>query len=403
VKALRILAFAVVALSSSAFAAPDDAPPKVELPLGPYVRPGRPLDVRVVGGADRVRAPGTPWALPQGDRGDEFILQLTEATAGVLSLEIERGGRVERTSMTVETLPEDGRLVGVRGDDKAPSGSREFKLPTTGLPTVREAWLLLDDVAGAGAPQDAHETPIFAAFDERYAASRPLHEPLLSPPDPAAFAASAELASAAPRLPPDVGTILTLLASAEIVLVLVLHSRRSTPWNCAAWLGAPAIAACAFLVGADRLPGALSATATALDGTMGRFVLVRVEARRAGHARFALPSPASSAAMIRYAPDDATVTSASAGREVALDLLAGESRLFAYVLRLKLDADGTERIRLSFDSPAPPVVPSGLSAWLAGFGLLVQETTFPPKWSLPTATGTVVVPEAHSYWVAPAK
>ena len=71
---------------SFAVSAQADDGPRIELPLGPYVRPGRPLDVRVVGGADHVRAPGTPWALPQGERGDEFLLQPTQETALRLDL-----------------------------------------------------------------------------------------------------------------------------------------------------------------------------------------------------------------------------------------------------------------------------------------------------------------------------
>ena len=44
----------------------DSAPLRVDLPLGARVRPGRPLCVRVAGGAARVRTGTSPWARPQG-------------------------------------------------------------------------------------------------------------------------------------------------------------------------------------------------------------------------------------------------------------------------------------------------------------------------------------------------
>jgi hypothetical protein len=399
VKALRIFAFAAVAFSSTAYAAPDDAPPKIELPLGPYVRPGRPLDVRVIGGADRVRAPGTPWALPQGERGDEFILQLTEATVGVLSLEIDRGGRVERTSMTVETLPVDKRVVGVRGDDAASPGALALRLPDSGLPTVREGWLLLDDVSGHVVP-NAVEDSLRAIRDAR-AAARPFEEPLLFPPDPAAFVTMSRVAASAPMLPGDVGVLLALLAGVEVALVVVLRSRDVSRWRRAAWLAMPSLVATAFIFAGGRLPGALSATAGGLYGRFPLFVVVRVEARRDGHARFVLPDVASSAAMIRFSADDATVADASVGREVVLDLRAGESRLFAYSMRSNRESGVMQELSMYWSNPGSPV-PEALRSWIEGHGFDAEGIDNPFTWmSLPRAVGTVVVPGAHALAATP--
>jgi hypothetical protein len=396
VKAWRILACAVAVVSSTALAAPDDAPPKVELPLGPYVRPGRPLDVRVIGGADRVRAPGTPWALPQGARGDEFILQLTEATVGVLSLEIDRGGRVERTSTAVETLPRDGKI----GAFTSRSGNERSIFPNIDfvkdrMPTLPEGWLLLDlvydvDLRPSAMPRFWRAEPI----DPR---ARGFMDPLLLTPDPRLFAATAEAAVRAPALPAGPATALTLCAAAELALALLLALRRDGPWRRAAWLCAPAVVCVAYVVSGDRLPGALRADATTVF--MPKYdralVLVRVDARRTGEAVFDLPASATSAAVLRYAPDDSTVESVSAGRRVELIVPAGQSRLFAYSIDAEWPFPG------SGDVSAPsPTVPNALHDWIADAGF--ERVEKPPSGYgapselLPTTRGTAVVAGLHA-------
>jgi hypothetical protein len=396
-----ILAFAAVVLGRAVAFASDAEPPKVELPLGPYVRPGRPLDVRVVGGAERVRAPGTPWALPQGERGDEFILQLTDATVGVLQLEVQRGGAIERVAQPVETLPADATIVGVRGDGAASPGTRPLRLSALGLPTVAEGWLLLDDIADGAAPPGA--TDLLRTLRELPPAARPFRVPLLFGTDEGAFVCAAKVAASAPRLPADVALVLELLAAAELVVLAILRFREASSVRHAAWLGVPAVVALAFLATPGRLPGALSATAVAVDAP-GRVVLVYVEARRDGAARFVLPAGTTGAAMIRYSAADATVADASAGREVVLDLRAGESRLFAYAVERSFEALETSLPILGYsttDARSPPP-PKPLRNWLEGRGFERVRSTcmrFSGA-SLPRAADTVVIP-AGSAWVLP--
>jgi len=395
-----ILAFALVAFAGSASAAPDGETPRVELPLGPYVRAGRPLDVRVVGGADRVRAPGTPWALPQGERGDEFILQLTDATVGVLALEIDRGGRIERVTQTVETLPADAVVVGVRGDGDVPAGARALRLPATGLPSVDEGWLLLDDVADGSAPAEA--PAVLDLLRGMPPQARPFRMPLLFAPDGGAFVAGAKIAESAPKLPSDVALVLEVLAVAEVLLLVILRFRDASTVRRAAWLGLPPIAALAFVASPGRLPGAISATAFAVD-VHERCVFVRVEARRAGVARFVVPQESTGAAMIRFSADDATVDGASAGREVVLDLRPGESRLFAYNTNLSWEAPLPA---FGLDGARGGAVPGALESWLAGRGLMVSEARRSLSTSvgaLPRAEGAVVIPAGEVSVFPPSK
>jgi hypothetical protein len=365
VRIAPVFALTLAAWAAPAFAVPDGEPPRVELPLGPYVRPGRPLDVRVIGGADRLRAAGTPWALPQGERGDEFILQTTAATVGLLSLEIERGGRVEQASVPVETLKADGVVVGIpTGATSAscgvvvPSGARVLSLDRAGLPTVDEGWLLLDVVAEQLAPKTASER--LARLAALPPAVRPFAEPLLLTPDPRPFIVAAEAAARGPGLPGDVAAALGLLALTEVVLVGILGLRRDRPWRRSAWIAAPALAAFAFVVTGDRLPGALRVDAMLLgSGRTADLVLIRIEARRAGSASFELPAAASSAAVLRHSADDATVSSVSAGRRVDVDLPAGQSRLFAFTISSEVAPTGR-----------PGAPPPSLANWLTGLGLV---------------------------------
>lgn len=408
-----ILAFALIALTSVASAAPDGDVPRVEFPLGPYVRAGRPLDVRIVGGADRVRAPGTPWALPQGARGDEFILQLTDATVGVLPLEIERDGRVERVTQTVETLPADAVVVGVRGDGDVPAGARALRLPATGLPTVNEGWLLLDD-GPDGVPRP------FQDVGGWMRAERGFVEPMLLDPDPRPFVAMAEAADHAPRLPPDTALALMLLAVVEAALLGVLAIRRDAPWRRAAWLILPAVGALVFECRGAGLPGAIRADAAAVvvthigNGSGTALILVRVEARRAGRASFELPpadasavasahdgsraapdtlasATTSSAAVLRYGPDDSTVETVAAGRRVDVDLPAGQIRLFAYAVT-GIRPSGPPQFESSILTRSAQASPR-LLEWARASGFRAKDDGWAraPAWMLPRSSECVVI------------
>lgn len=405
-KAWGILASALVAFSSTAFAAPDDAPPKVELPLGPYVRPGRPLDVRVIGGADRVRAPGTPWALPQGDRGDEFILQMPAAVSDIVSFEIDRGGRVERMSVRAEVLPADVNVVGLfDGDSLWPQWTHVVRtvrlpsqMPRTGLPTVPEGWMLLDG------PKDQNNVFGQWWYGDMAPAMRGFRQPVLLPPGSAAFEATADAVQRAPCLPSGVAAALALCAGLECALVLLLAFRRDRTFVRFAWLATAPIAALAFVLTGDRLPGALRADAVAVfipgSEAATTVVFVRVAARRDGRATFDLPAAASSAAVLRYSSDDATVESLSAGRRVEMDVPAGQTRLFGFsVSGISPEYHPGPARRLPGDPrPEGAAIPPRLRAWIDGAGWRADEVglpEFPPE-CLPTARGTVVVPAFHA-------
>jgi hypothetical protein len=296
----------------------------------------------------------------------------------------------------VEVLPEDAHVVGVHGDGAVAAGDRAVRLPATGLPTVPEGWLLFDGLAPGLAPDDVEIR--LGRVESLSGWGRSFAEPLLLPPDAAAFATAARAAVEAPMIPTSVGVLLALLAGVEVTLVVVLHLRIASPWRRTAWLGLPPIAALVFIVVGQRLPGALSATAIALDGGFGRLVVVRVEARRNGSARFVLPPQATSAAMVRFSADDATVAGASAGREVVLDLHAGESRLFAYAFHEHPAGEtvvsvGLWEKRLGAIAPVPDV----LRPWIEGHGLAAEGDPQPfTSASLPRAEGTVVVAGAHA-------
>ena len=376
-------------LTATTTAAADDASPRAELPLGPFVRPGRPVDVRVPG-ADRVRLPGGAWALPQGERGDEFVLQATEAVAGALVLEVERGGAVDHVTVPADVLPAGGAVVGQMGDaeTKQPA-SRVVRLRRQDLPTVAEGWLLLDDVVGTGVPPQV--TSRLELLRRVPIAARGLFDPSALPPDARPFAAAAEAAALGPRLPAEVGAAFALLGAAECVLAVVLALRRDSPWRRAAWLSVPAAVAAAFLLVCDPLPGPLRADAVAVTtGQDGEtFVLVRVEARRAGRASFEVPAGASSAVVLRFAADDATIASVSAGRRVEVDLPAGQSRVFAYVLTPGAGEAGGLSDTLREAAPVPPA----LAAWLGSMGAPAgAEGSYGfPAGLLPRARGTAVV------------
>jgi hypothetical protein len=335
----RALAAALCAsLATAAFASPDDAPPRVELPDGPVVRANGPLTVRVAGGADRVRAPGTPWALPVGDRGDEFVLQMPAAVSVPLGLTVERRGSTDHVTVAATIAPSDG--------------------------------------------------------SESDASARPF-DPLLLGPDPDLFAATEEAAAASPYLDLRTSTIVLLTAGTLVVLAIVLAFRRDRPWVRAAWLAAPALAASAVLA-AGAPTAALVAVPLAVDGDL-KVVYVRIRAVRDGSGTLTPPSTARSSdpatAVIRYSTDDRSVEEVEAGREVRFTLRAGESRVVGYGCQ-------HEKMLWLVPSSAPARIAAGpaVTRWLSSYRLAPRITlaAVDPK-SRPVSSDIRVLPgvEVH--------
>jgi hypothetical protein len=335
----RALAAALCAsLATAAFAAPDDAPPQVELPGGPFVSSNGPLTVRVVGGADRVRAPGTPWALPVGDRGDEFVLQMPAAVSVPLGLTVERDGKTDHVTIATSVMPANG----------AESGAS------------------------------------VAPFD-----------PLWLGPDPDLFAAAEEAAAASPCLDLRSSTIVLLTGGTLVVLAIVLAFRRDRPWVRAAWLAAPAIATSA-VIAAGAPTAALVAVPLAVDGDL-KVVYVRVRAVRDGSGTLTPPPTAHgfgpATAVIRYSADDRSVEEVEAGREVRFTLRAGESRVIGYGCQ-------HEKMLWLVPSSAPARIPAGpaVTRWLASYRLAPEITlaAVDPK-SRPVSSDIRVLPgiEVH--------
>jgi hypothetical protein len=381
-----------VALAVASIAAAAEEP-RVQLPTGAYVRAGRPVVVRVPGGAERVRAVEGPWALPVGERGDEFVLAHPSVVGGELPLEVRVAGGSVELRVRVRPLPASGRVVGGFGE---PGGEPQWvRLPTEGLPTVREAWLWLDEVRGEPPAADPAVAAALAAWRDgpRPADSgRAAFEPLTLPASEAAFHAAAAVERDAPALPGAAAVVLLVLAVTEGVLALTLVLRRERPAVRCAWLAVPPLAAAAWLLAAGRLPGALRCTAFAVDGPQDRLIVLRVEARRAGSASLALPGAAAGAAMLRYAPADASLREAQVGREVRLDLRAGEFRVLAYRL------PGVAAAAARSDEPR-----AALERWAEGLGLVPRGVAPPPSPdALPTSAQVAVVP-AVGVRVAPGK
>ena len=135
----------------------------------------------------------------------------------------------------------------------------------------------------------------------------------------------------------------------------------------------------------------------------GRCVIVRVEARRAGTARFLLDPAWTNSAMIRFSADDATVTDAAIGREVVVGLAAGETRVFAYAFRSKPGGERAASVSpMSLDRESAALVPEALRAWLEGRGLEATRGDLPfTAGSLPRAQGAVVIPVAAAFVEVP--
>jgi hypothetical protein len=381
-RALAVLVF--LSFATAAFASPDDAPPRVELPLGPYVRPGRPVDVRVIGGADRVRAPGTPWALPVGARGDEFLLQIPAAIAAPLDLTVERGGRTDRVTVAATVLPGDRQVFALPNGVSAPEGALGVPVTEPAAAPVKEAWLLFDRRPSADAldprmPGSLHQPARDSPWETI--------EPFTLPPEPELFRVLDETAAAAPLLDGRTATLLSLLAATEVALALVLAYRRDRPWIRAAWLAAPAAAVVAAL-GPSASVAPLVAEPLAL-GDGAHVVFVRIRALRDGSGTLVLPDAATSPfAAVRFAVDDRSAEEMSVGREVRVSLRAGESRVVAY---RGLHGDVGEDATVPGTAAGEPR--PAAAAWLRSRGLLpLAETAGVARALLPSSSDVRVLP-----------
>lgn len=312
--ARRFAAVLCLALAASAAAAaPERDPPSVELPEGARVVPGRPLAVRVPGGAERIRAPGTPWALPLDPRGETFVLQMPAAVASPLDVTVERAGEARvRVSVPVAVGP----LVALE-------------------------------------PSEA------------------FFEPLTMPPDPGLFAVLAEVSAAAPHLGRADAILLLVVAVAEVVLVGVLAFRSDRGWRRAAWLCGPPVAAAAYLVALAPLTAPLRAATLWISGE-GSSEFVRIEALRDGDGVLrAAEGAVGPASVVRFAPDDRTVEDLEAGRDVRLRLRAGESRVVGW------QVDRQEPVLVApLSAPTEVATGEALDAWLAERGLRARWARF---------------------------
>lgn len=383
----RIAVAAAAVLLVIAHAEAGDPPH--EFVLGPVVRAGRPVVVRVPG-ARRVRGGGSPWALPQGVRRDEFLLQMPRADVTLRTLEVDRGaGAPEVQQVTVRALPADRPVRAAFGSgadlDLAAADAGGHRLPT-----FAEAWLLVDEVGEApdGVPPAAR-----AALDRWRTSARPLDaarsafQPLTHAPGPDAFRATAELAALAPTLPDDLVAALLILAIAEAVLVVLLRSRPGP--SRALWTALPAALCLVWMTAAGRLPGAVRVTVVRLDGPQDRLVALRLEARRSSRVELTLPDGATVPAVLRFDADDIASVDDEIGRTVRVDLEAGTSRVIAWT-----EPAGAGAVRA-----AAAGVPPATAAWIRRLGLEVEGAARAPG---PAVSG-VVVTEAAAWSVAPTR
>lgn len=349
---MRRLAAALVVVCAGAAVAHGAEP---EPTLGPWARAGRPLVVRAPG-ATRVRGGGSPWATPQGADGDEFVLQSPRADVLLREVEVDRGGAVERVALPLRALPTAGPLTAVFTATTTSPGA--VSVPVRGLPTIREAWLLVDDVAAAppGASPAALRA-IGAWRDGPRSGPRAAFEPLLHAPGPEAFRAAAEAAARAPRLPPGTARLLWVLAAIEAALLVLL--RAAPPRRRVAWLVAPPVACVAWLAATGALPGRVRATWTAWAGTDDVLVVLRLEAPRGGDVAFRVPDAATTPALLRFDADDRSGADADVGRAVRMSLAPRESRLLAWRISASPGAGAA----------AGPDPGDASAAWLRTLGL----------------------------------
>lgn len=384
--ALALCAFALGALGGSA-AARADEPVRAVLPAGDYVRPGRPLVVRVSGGAERVRAGTGPWALPQGERGDEFVLQVDAAPDGRLDLEVDLGTRVEPVTLRATLLDGPGPVRATFGDPLP----GVVVAPRDALPTVREAWLPFDSIDDAPEGASPAARDALAAFRELGpdgSGRAPWFEPLTFGPGIEPFRAMAEVERSAPRIPRRATVAAALCGAAALLLLAVSRSRRNGVRL--AWTGAPVAAFLAWTAFAAPLPGAARATAATFVHDGVALVIVRVSAVRACTATIPLPPQATSAAQIRFSSDDPTSSSVATGREVRLRLRAGEHRLIAYAVRVSGDSGGDAAAGGSVSGAALRALLASWRLEVAGAPAYTPSGVL-PEGSLPPCVAGVVV------------
>ena len=357
----------VLLLAALARAGPEGEP-EVRVLLGGHVRPGRPLVVRVAGGADRVRADDSPWATPRGARADEFVVQTRRAGLGPLELTVERGGVSTRVQLQVRALAQQGFVVarlptdgGVRPTPPADAHTVRLTADSSDWPTVPEAWLVFDALPvpmdGFGGPGRRALDLALAALPAKAGAVR-WDQPLLLPPGLGAFRAAHEVHRRAPRLPADLAWAATLAGATSFLLLLLLRQRPTL--QRLAWTASPVALWAIWVAVSTALPGTARATGFVLAGPESSLVVVRVEADAPSDVRFRLPSEASSATLFRFSPDDATAASVELGASVHLVLAAGEHRLLAY--RMPRGTDGGLG-----SSDKRPLGPE-LSRWIADLG-----------------------------------
>jgi hypothetical protein len=364
-----------------------DGDPDVRFPVGPFVRAGRPLVVRVAG-AVRVRAAGSPWALPQGTHGDEFVLNAPRGDVTFHEFEVDTGAGVRRVAAALRVLPSDRTVTAVLAGTSASTGAAgggAVVVATDDLPTVREGWLLFDDV---GEPPAGLPAPARRALDAwrsgPRAGSRAGFEPLLHEPAALPFRATAESAAASGTLPDDVRRVLLITALVELVLVGLLRSAPAG--RRAAWLALPPLVCGAWMLLADRLPGAVRATvATWDDAAAGdRLVVLRLDARRDADVSFRVPEAASTPALLRFDAEDRTAEEAEVGREVRLRIPAGQARVVAWRTRSEPPAEA---------GAGAPARSAG-DAWRAslGIGPAAVRVGATPDSEVVSARGFVPVP-----------
>jgi hypothetical protein len=325
----------LVALLCCASEARAEEAVRVEFPAGAYVRPGRPIVVRVAGGARRVRSSDGPWALPQGERGDEFVLQSEPSHDGRIELEVDVGVGLQHVGLRLTRLDGPGPFCATFG----PARPGCVPVPHDGLPTVREAWLpfdAVDDPPTGAAPAVRAAIASFRALGPDGSGRPPWFDPLTFAPGLDALRAMAEVERTAPRLPRS-AAVAAALSGCAALLILGLVRRRA-PLARLAWSAAPVLTFFTFVASGAPLPGDARATAAEFVHHGVALVLVRVAAVRDADVAIALPPRATSAALLRYAAEDPTSSGVETGRIVRFALTAGEHRVFAYAVPVAEDA-----------------------------------------------------------------
>lgn len=377
-------AAAVLALLPTALAFGEA--PAADAPLR-VVRAGRPVSVVVAAGAERVRGPVGPWALPVGD-GDEFVVPGPDVAGRAFEVEVEKDGVREKVLLDMTPGPREGRLrAAFTPQDDVPGVVALVPGPTQALPTSREAWLVFDEVDD---PPAEHGKEVRAAVDSFRDGPRAALEPLLLPPGDEVFRAAADAAREAPHLPRAVRITGCLLAVLVCVLAVLGAAGGRGATRRVAWIAAPCLMFAAWVSTGDRLPGPIRATSMVVDDGRHALVVVRLAARRAGEFTAELPQTASGAALLRYDTADVTGRDASVGRSLRVPIPAGESRLVAWSVPSTVPA-----------APPESGVPSAARTWIRGLGLRAEGSLEPASaGTLPQVASCPVIP-ALAVRVAP--